>query len=100
MVVYNGIDGVSEEIVIAPSGPGSGQLIVNNAATGTPIVVLDYTTKADRRRRITIGRHPGMTVLKARGRAVEVLAQVEAGADPIADKGAVTTVDLAREGAR
>ena len=44
LVIYNGVPGVSEEIIVAPSGPGTGQIIVNNASTHTPIVVIDYTT--------------------------------------------------------
>ncbi|MHC4399105.1 MAG: Ig-like domain-containing protein, partial [Planctomycetota bacterium] len=44
LLVYNSVAGVAEGIIVAPSGPEAGQLIVNNAATGTPIVVMDYTT--------------------------------------------------------
>jgi hypothetical protein len=44
LLVYNAVSGVSEEILVQPSGPGSGQLVVKNAATGTPIVVVTYTT--------------------------------------------------------
>ncbi len=42
LLIYNGVLGVSENIVIAPSAPEAGQLFVHNAATGTSIAVVNY----------------------------------------------------------
>ncbi len=44
MLVVNGVNGVAELTTVTPSAPGAGQVSVQNAATGTPIVVIDYTT--------------------------------------------------------
>ena len=44
MVVYHAVPGVSEEIIVQPSAPGCGQIIVRNAADGSVITTLDYTT--------------------------------------------------------
>ena len=38
---------VSEEIVVQPPAPDAGQLFANNAATNTPIVVIDYLGNTD-----------------------------------------------------
>lgn len=38
---------VSEEIVVQPAAPDAGQLFANNAATNTPIVVIDYLGNTD-----------------------------------------------------
>ncbi len=49
LLIFNGVSGVSENIVVQPSesaagptGP-AGQVYDNNAATGTPIAVVNYT---------------------------------------------------------
>ncbi|MCU0878232.1 MAG: Ig-like domain-containing protein, partial [Pirellulaceae bacterium] len=42
LLIYNGVLGVSETIVVAPSAPEAGQVFSNNAATGTPIAVINY----------------------------------------------------------
>jgi hypothetical protein len=42
LLIFNGVSGVSENIVIQPSGTRSGQVIDNNEATGTPIAVVNY----------------------------------------------------------
>ncbi len=44
MLVVHGVSGVAERTTVTPSAPGAGQVSVQNAATGTPIVVIDYTT--------------------------------------------------------
>jgi hypothetical protein len=41
-VVFNGVPGVSESIVVQPSASQAGQVYSTNAATGTPIAVLNY----------------------------------------------------------
>ncbi len=38
---------VSENIVVKPSGPDNGELIVTNASFGTPIVDIDYVANTD-----------------------------------------------------
>ncbi len=43
LLIYNGVSGVSENISVVPSGPQTGQVVDNNAATGTPIAVVNYT---------------------------------------------------------
>jgi hypothetical protein len=47
LLIYNGVPGVSENIVIQPSGPLDGQLFSNNAATDTPIAVINYLFNTD-----------------------------------------------------
>ncbi len=42
LVIFNGFGGVAENIVIQPSGLTNGQIYSNNAATGTPIAVVNY----------------------------------------------------------
>ena|GEM_PF-1924706 len=42
LIIYNGVAGVSEQIVVAPSGAESGQIIVTMAGTNTPIVIINY----------------------------------------------------------
>ena len=42
LLIFNGVLGVSEDIVIQPSGPTNGQVFSNNAATNTPIAVVNY----------------------------------------------------------
>jgi subtilisin-like proprotein convertase family protein len=42
LLIYNGVPGVSEQIVIQPSAPEAGQVFSTNAATGTPIAVVNY----------------------------------------------------------
>ena len=42
-MVFNSVSGVSDAITIAPSGPMAGQVYDNNAATATPIAVVNYT---------------------------------------------------------
>jgi hypothetical protein len=41
-LTYNNVAGVSDNITIQPSAPGAGQLIDNNAATGTSVAVVTY----------------------------------------------------------
>ncbi|HUY90682.1 MAG TPA: DUF4214 domain-containing protein [Pirellulales bacterium] len=43
LLVYNGVSGVSENIQVQPSGSEAGQLFSTNAATGTPVAVINYT---------------------------------------------------------
>ncbi|HVX13124.1 MAG TPA: DUF4214 domain-containing protein [Pirellulales bacterium] len=43
LLVFNGVSGVSENIVVQPSALGGGQVIDNNEATNTPIAVVNYT---------------------------------------------------------
>ncbi len=42
LLIYNGVLGVSETIVVAPSASQAGQVFSNNAATDTPIAVINY----------------------------------------------------------
>lgn len=41
-LTYNNVAGVSDNLTIQPSAPATGQLIDNNAATGTSIAVVTY----------------------------------------------------------
>jgi len=41
-IVYNALAGVSEDIVLVPTGVGTGQLRVTNAADGSLITVINY----------------------------------------------------------
>ena len=43
LLIFNGVLGVSENIVVQPSALQAGQVFDNNAATGTPIAVVNYT---------------------------------------------------------
>jgi hypothetical protein len=42
LLIYNGVAGTSENIVVAPSAQGTGQLYASNAATNTPVAVVNY----------------------------------------------------------
>ena len=42
LLIFNGVAGVSDKIVVQPSGPQSGQVFSTNAATNTPIAVVNY----------------------------------------------------------
>ncbi len=42
LLIFNAVSGVSENIVINPSAPEGGQVFSNNAATNTPIAVVNY----------------------------------------------------------
>lgn len=42
LLIFNGIAGVSDKIVVQPSAPEAGQVSSINAATGTPIAVVNY----------------------------------------------------------
>ena len=44
LLTFNGVSGVSENIVIQPSADQAGQIYDNNAATNTPIAVVNYTS--------------------------------------------------------
>ena len=46
-MIYNGVFGVSENIVVQPSSTEAGQVISKNAATGTPIAVINYVLNTD-----------------------------------------------------
>jgi hypothetical protein len=43
LMIYNGVSGVSENIVVQPSGSQSGQIYSTNSATGTSVAVINYT---------------------------------------------------------
>ncbi|HEU5432054.1 MAG TPA: hypothetical protein VFU81_10335, partial [Thermomicrobiales bacterium] len=47
LLVYNGVSGVSENINVQPSASQAGQLFSTNAATGTPIAVINYVLNTD-----------------------------------------------------
>ena len=42
LLIFNGVLGISDDITIAPSSPEAGQVFSINAATGTPIAVVNY----------------------------------------------------------
>lgn len=42
-LVYNGVAGVSENIIVTPSGSGVGQLVSTNSATNSPVAVVNYS---------------------------------------------------------
>jgi hypothetical protein len=42
LLIFNGVAGVSDKIVVQPSASQAGQVIDNNAASGTPIAVVNY----------------------------------------------------------
>lgn len=42
LLIYNGVLGVSENIVVQPSAPEAGQVFSNNAASNTPIAIINY----------------------------------------------------------
>ncbi|RMF91216.1 MAG: hypothetical protein D6741_16205, partial [Planctomycetota bacterium] len=42
LIVYNAVAGVSEDILLAPSGAGDGQVRVTNAVDGSAVTVIDY----------------------------------------------------------
>ncbi|OYV94976.1 MAG: hypothetical protein B7Z73_02600, partial [Planctomycetia bacterium 21-64-5] len=46
-LVYNGVSGVSENLVVAPSAQQAGQIDSNNAATSTPVAVVNYALNAN-----------------------------------------------------
>ncbi|MGB9690349.1 Ig-like domain-containing protein, partial [Thermogutta sp.] len=43
-IVYNALPGISEDIRIVPTGPGTGQLRVTNAADGSLITVINFVS--------------------------------------------------------
>ncbi|HEY6431289.1 MAG TPA: site-specific integrase [Acetobacteraceae bacterium] len=75
--------------------PGFG---VRVTSAGARAFILNYRA-AGRERRITIGQHPAWNVSRARERAAELRRQVDAGADPMAERhagrAAPTVNDLA-----
>jgi hypothetical protein len=47
LLAFNGVAGVSENITIQPSASQAGQVFDNNAATNTPIAVVNYTNNSN-----------------------------------------------------
>src|SRR5690606_6309219 len=47
LLIYNAVPDVSDAIQVQPSGSEAGQVSAINAATGTPIAVINYTLNAD-----------------------------------------------------
>ena len=47
LLIFNGVLGVSENITITPSASQAGQVSDNNAATNTPIAVVNYTNNTN-----------------------------------------------------
>jgi integrase len=76
--------------------PGFG---VRITPTGTKLFIAQVRV-AGRKRKVTIGRHPDLTVAQAREQALQVLADIRRGADPVAERkvraaGAMTIAELA-----
>ena len=46
-MIFNGVSGISDDIVIQPSASMAGQVFDNDAATGTPIAVVNYTVNTN-----------------------------------------------------
>jgi len=63
--------------------PGFGLVVM---PTGVKSYVLRYRTAEARDRRLTLGRHGGLTPDQARAKAREVMVAVQSGADPLADR--------------
>ncbi len=67
--------------------------------SGAKSYVVRYYTPSGRDRRLTLGRHGELTPDQARKRAADVLAEVRAGRDPLAEREAsrraVTVAELA-----
>ncbi len=47
LLVYNAVAGVSDNIVVQPSGPQAGQLYDNNAASNTSVAIVNYANNTN-----------------------------------------------------
>jgi len=74
---------------------------VRITSKGIITFIIDYRNKNGRRRRMSIGRYGVLTPAQARGKAIEILASVNAGKDPLESKKKMraesTFKDLANE---
>jgi integrase len=85
---------LSQAFVDAQSGDGRDRIIFDSQVSGFGLRVTPIGTKlfivqaraAGRKRRITIGMPPAMSLSKARGEALQALAAMRNGADPMAER--------------